>query len=112
MRSSMLEVIRQDYVRTAWSKGLEERTIINRHVFKNSLIPIVTLLGASIGLVIAGSIVVETIFAIPGVGRLLVSSILGQDYIVIQSSFILLVNKWSSHMIVQILSFFIFVVSY
>jgi peptide/nickel transport system permease protein len=90
MRSSMLEVVRQDYVRTAWSKGLSERTIINRHVFKNSLIPIITMLGVSVGFVIAGSVVVEQIFAIPGIGRLLVSSILSQDYIVIQSTFIII----------------------
>ncbi len=90
MRSSMLEVIRQDYVRTAWSKGLGERTIINRHVFKNSLIPIITLFGVSIGFVIAGSFIVETIFAIPGIGRLLVSSIFAQDYIVIQSTFMII----------------------
>jgi peptide/nickel transport system permease protein len=90
MRSSMLEVIRQDYVRTAWSKGLKERVIIFRHVFKNSLIPIITLLGVNIGFVIAGSVVVESIFAIPGIGRLLVSSIFAQDYIVIQSSFIII----------------------
>lgn len=85
MRSSVLEVSRQDYVRTAWSKGLRERIIVFRHVLKNSLIPVITLMGIGIGFIFAGSVLIETIFAIPGVGRLLVSSIFAQDYMVIQS---------------------------
>jgi peptide/nickel transport system permease protein len=85
MRSSMLEVIRQDYIRTAWSKGLSERIVIAKHALKNSLIPVVTLMGMGIGLVFGGSVLVETVFAIPGIGRLLVSSIFAQDYTVIQS---------------------------
>ena len=84
-RSSMLEVTRQDYIRTAWSKGLRERTIIIRHALKNGLIPVITLLGIGLGMVFAGSVFVETIFAINGVGRLLVTSIFAQDYVVIQS---------------------------
>ncbi len=84
-RSSMLEVTRQDYIRTAWSKGLRERTIIIKHALKNGLIPVITLLGIGIGMVFAGSVFVETIFAIPGIGRLLVTSIFAQDYVVIQS---------------------------
>lgn len=84
-RSSMLEVIRQDYIRTAWSKGLRERVVILRHALKNSLIPIVTLMGIGLGLVFGGSVLVETVFAIPGVGRLLVSSVFAKDYVVIQS---------------------------
>jgi peptide/nickel transport system permease protein len=85
MRSSMLEVIRQDYIRTAWSKGLSERVIINKHALKNSLIPVITLLGIGVGMVFGGSVLVETVFAIPGVGRLLVTSVFAQDYIVVQS---------------------------
>jgi len=85
MRSSMLEVIRQDYIRTAWSKGLSERIVINRHALKNSLIPVITLLGIGIGLVFGGSVLVETVFAIPGIGRLLVTSVFAQDYVVVQS---------------------------
>jgi len=85
MRSSMLEVVRQDYIRTAWSKGLRERTIILRHALKPSLIPVITVLGISAAMVLGGSVLVETVFAIPGVGRLLVSSIFAQDYVVIQS---------------------------
>lgn len=85
MRSSMLEVIRQDYIRTAWAKGLTERLIILRHATKNSLIPVITLMGMSVGVIFGGSVLVETVFAIPGVGRLMVSSILGHDYVVVQS---------------------------
>jgi len=84
-RSSMLEVTRQDYIRTAWSKGLTERTVIVRHALKNGLIPVITLLGIGLGMVFAGSVFVETIFAINGIGRLLVTSIFAQDYVVIQS---------------------------
>jgi peptide/nickel transport system permease protein len=84
-RSSMLEVTSQDYIRTAWSKGLRERTVIMRHALKNGLIPVVTVLGLGIGMVFAGSVIIETIFAIPGVGRLLVTSLFAQDYVVIQS---------------------------
>jgi peptide/nickel transport system permease protein len=85
MRSSMLEVVRQDYIRTAWSKGLRERYVILKHALKNSLIPIVTLMGIGLGMIFGGAVLVETVFAIPGVGRLLVTSIFAQDYIVIQS---------------------------
>lgn len=85
MRSAMLETIQQDYIRTAWSKGLKEGVIILRHAMKNSLIPVITLMGIGVGIIFGGSVLVETVFAIPGVGRLLVSSILGQDYVVVQS---------------------------
>jgi peptide/nickel transport system permease protein len=84
-RSAMLEVTQQDYIRTAWSKGLSERTVIMRHAIKNGLIPIVTVLGMGIGGVFAGSVIVEQIFAIPGIGRLLVTGLYAQDYPVIQS---------------------------
>jgi peptide/nickel transport system permease protein len=85
MRSSMLEVTRQDYIRTAWSKGLTERKVITGHALKNSLIPVITLMGIGVGIIFGGSVLVETVFAIPGVGRLLVSSIFGQDYVVVQA---------------------------
>jgi peptide/nickel transport system permease protein len=85
MRSSMLEVIRQDYIRTAWAKGLPERLVIIRHAMKVSLIPIVTLMGLGIGMIFGGAVLVETVFAIPGVGRLLTQSIFAYDYQVIQS---------------------------
>ncbi|OGO32778.1 MAG: peptide ABC transporter [Chloroflexi bacterium RBG_16_56_11] len=92
MRSSMLEVTRQDYIRTAWSKGLRERTVIMKHALKNGLIPVVTLLGMGIGVIFAGSVLVETVFAIPGMGRLLVTSIFAQDYIVMQSSALIIAS--------------------
>jgi peptide/nickel transport system permease protein len=85
MRSSMLEVIRQDYIRTAWSKGLRERTIVVRHALKNSFIAMITLIGMGVGSIFGGSVLIETVFAIPGMGRLMVSSIFGQDYVVIQA---------------------------
>ncbi len=85
MRSSMLEVIHQDYIRTAWAKGLSENRIILKHALKNSLIPVITLMGMGVSMVFGGSVIVETVFAIPGIGRLLVSSIFGQDYVVVQA---------------------------
>lgn len=85
-RSSVLEVISQDYVRTAWSKGLTERTVVMKHVLKNSLIPVVTLMGIGLGLMFGGQVIIEQVFGIPGVGRLMVSSVLGQDYQVVQSA--------------------------
>jgi peptide/nickel transport system permease protein len=84
-RSSMLEVIRQDYVRTAWSKGLKERTIIFRHSLKNALIPVMTLLGLYLGVIIGGSVLVENVFNIPGLGRLLTDSAMTKDFIVVQA---------------------------
>ena len=83
-RSSMLEVMRQDYVRTAWSKGLSERVIIVRHAMKNGLIPVVTLLGMNVGIIIGGSVLIETVFNIPGMGRLAVDAITNQDYPMVQ----------------------------
>jgi peptide/nickel transport system permease protein len=83
-RSSMLEVIRQDYIRTAWSKGLSARVVVTRHALKNAIIPVVTLAGLQLGTIIGGSVLVETIFNIPGMGRLLVNSIFNQDYAVVQ----------------------------
>ena len=85
MRSSMLETIGQDYIRTAWAKGLSERVIIIKHALKNSLIPVITLIGMGVGGILGGSVLIETVFSIPGVGRLMVSSIFGQDYVVVQA---------------------------
>jgi peptide/nickel transport system permease protein len=86
MRSSVLEVSRQDYIRTAWSKGLRERAIVLRHMLKNSLIPVITLMGFAVGMIFGGSIFIETVFNIPGMGRLMVSSIFNQDYVVVQAT--------------------------
>jgi peptide/nickel transport system permease protein len=85
MRASLLEVIHQDYIRTAWAKGMTEKTVIFRHAFKNSLIPVLTILGASLGMIMGGAVIIETIFAIPGIGRLMASSVLSKDYVVLQS---------------------------
>jgi peptide/nickel transport system permease protein len=79
-RSSMLEVLRQDYVRTAWSKGLTERKVIIGHALKNSLIPIVTLAGMGIAGIFGGSVLIEQVFNIPGMGRLAVDSLFQMDY--------------------------------
>lgn len=83
-RSSMLETLREDYVRTARAKGQKERIIMFSHAFKNSLIQVVTILGLQLGSLLSGSVVTETVFAIPGLGRLLVDSIAYRDYPAIQ----------------------------
>ena len=79
-RTLMLEVLRQDYVRTAWAKGLKERTVITRHALQNALIPIITLIGGGLPVLIGGSVIIEQIFAIPGMGRLLLGTIQSRDY--------------------------------
>lgn len=89
-RSSMLEIISQDYIRTAYSKGLNERVIILRHALKNALIPVITLIGLQIRILVGGSVIVETIFNIPGMGRLLVDSAFNKDYFVVQGGVLLL----------------------
>ncbi|MBS3948625.1 MAG: ABC transporter permease [Dethiobacter sp.] len=83
-RSSILEVLRQDYIRTARAKGLTETMVTNRHVLKNSLIPVITIVGLQFGALLEGVVVVEIIFAWPGIGRLLYDSIFARDYPVIQ----------------------------
>ena len=84
-RSSMLEVIAQDYIRTAWSKGLRERTIITRHIVKNALIPVITVMGLQVAVIFGGSVLIETVFNIPGVGRLMTESVMQHDYMVVQA---------------------------
>lgn len=84
-RSSMLEVLNQDYIRTARSKGLSERSIIWRHAFRNSLIPIVTAFGLQLGWLLGGSVVVEAVFAWPGLGRLIIEAINVRDITVVQA---------------------------
>ena len=81
-RSSMLEVLRQDYVRTAHAKGLSEYTVITRHALRNALLPVVTILGLRLGGILSGSVIIETIFALPGMGRLAVEGIFLKDYAV------------------------------
>jgi peptide/nickel transport system permease protein len=83
-RSAMLEVIRQDYIRTAWSKGLRERVIISRHALKNGLLPVVTLAGMSLSNIVGGEVLIETVFSIPGVGYTAVNALLNLDYAIVQ----------------------------
>ena len=79
-RTMMLEVLRQDYVRTAWSKGLRERVVVVRHAIKNALIPVITLTGLQLPVLIGGSVIMENIFNLPGIGRLLLDALLDRDY--------------------------------
>ena len=82
-RTMMLEVLRQDYIRTAWSKGLRERVVIIRHSIKNALIPIVTLIGLQLPILVGGAVIMENIFNLPGLGQLMVNALNGRDYPVV-----------------------------
>jgi peptide/nickel transport system permease protein len=84
-RSTMLEVLRQDYVRTARAKGLPERLVVIRHALRNTLIPVVTVIGLQLGLLLSGAVLTETVFALPGIGRLAITSVLARDYSVVQA---------------------------
>jgi peptide/nickel transport system permease protein len=84
VRSSMLEELRQDYIRTAQAKGLRQKTVIMRHAFRNSLIPLISLFGMQVGWLVAGAVVIEMVFVWPGVGKLIVDSIIRSDYPVVQ----------------------------
>lgn len=98
VRTSVLDVMRQDYIRTAWSKGVRERTILFRHAFRNSMIPIITMIGGSVGGLIGGSVIMETLFNIPGIGNQLVTALNQRDYPVVQgcvlifSLFVMFIN--------------------
>lgn len=83
-RSSLLEVLRQDFVRTAWAKGLSRPSVVYRHALKNALIPVITISGLQFGQLMGGAVVVESVFGLPGLGKLLVDRVLGRDYPVIQ----------------------------
>ncbi|MDI6771263.1 MAG: ABC transporter permease [bacterium] len=85
-RSSMLEVLRSDYIRTARAKGLAEAAVVNRHAFRNALIPVITVVGLQMGTLLSGAVLTETVFAWPGIGRLLVEGILARDYPIVQAS--------------------------
>jgi len=88
-RASMIEALSQDYTTTARSKGLKERVVIVKHALKNALIPIITVVGLQFGLLLGGAVLTETVFAWPGVGRLIVDSILARDYPVIQGTILI-----------------------
>lgn len=89
-RSCMLEVINNDYVRTARAKGLRERTVMLRHALRNALIPIVTILGLNFGFVLSGAVIVESVFAWPGIGRYLIDGVNGRDFPVVQATVLLI----------------------
>ena len=82
-RTMMLEVLRQDYIRTAWSKGLKERAVVIRHAVKNALIPVITLIGLQLPILVGGSVIMENIFNLPGLGRLLLTALNDRDYPVV-----------------------------
>jgi oligopeptide transport system permease protein len=88
-RASMLEVTRKDYIRTAHSKGLGDRAVVSRHMIRNALIPVVTILGPTLAFLVTGSFIIETIFGIPGIGRYYITSIAQKDYGVLMAMTIL-----------------------
>ena len=85
-RTMTLEVLRQDYIRTAWSKGMAERVVIVRHTLKNALIPVVTLVGLQMPILVGGAVIMENIFALPGLGRLMLDALQSRDYPVVQGT--------------------------
>jgi peptide/nickel transport system permease protein len=97
-RTMMLEVMRQDYTRTAWAKGLTERIIVIRHALKNALIPVITIIGMQIPMIIGGSVIVEQIFVLPGMGRYLLDAINHRDYPIVSginlvlATFVVVIN--------------------
>ena len=88
-RSMMLEVLRQDYVRTAWAKGLRERTVVLRHALKNAMIPVVTLIGLLVPFLFGGTVIIEQIFQLPGIGQLLFDAVSQRDYPIITGVFLI-----------------------
>jgi peptide/nickel transport system permease protein len=88
-RTSLLEVLAQDFVRTAWAKGLAMRAVLLKHVLRNAMLPVMTVLGLDFGRMLGGAVVVETIFAWPGMGRLAVQAVLGRDFPVVQGTAIM-----------------------
>jgi len=93
-RSSMLEVIRQDYIRTARSKGLRERLIISQHALKNALIPVMTVLGMQVGYLLGGDVLVEMVFSYPGIGLAMVNGILARDFPLVQGAILLVASSY------------------
>ena len=107
-RASTLETIRQDYIRTAWAKGLPERLVVIRHVLKNSLIPVVTTLGPTFAFLVTGSVIVETVFSIPGIGRAFVAAVNSRDYPMILGTTVLFsVVIAAANLVVDVLYVFI-----
>ena len=84
-RSTVLEVLREDYIRTAWAKGLRERAVVIRHALKNAMLPVITLIGTEFAFLIGGLVVTETVFTLNGVGRFVVDAVAHRDYPVVQA---------------------------
>jgi peptide/nickel transport system permease protein len=82
-RTMMLEVLRQDYIRTAWAKGLTERVVVLRHALKNALIPVITLIGLAVPSLVGGTVIIENIFGLPGLGQLVIEATQDRDYTVV-----------------------------
>jgi peptide/nickel transport system permease protein len=93
VRSNMLEVLNQDYLRTARGKGISEKIVVYKHALKNAMIPIITIMGLRLGWILGGSVALEIIFSIPGLGRLMVDSILSRDFPVVQGAMIVLTSS-------------------
>jgi peptide/nickel transport system permease protein len=92
MRTMMLEVLRQDYIRTAWAKGLTERVVVMRHALKNAFIPVITIIGWQVPLLVGGAVIIENIFQLPGMGQLMVSAVQQRDYPTIGAIMIILTS--------------------
>ena len=82
-RTMMLEVLRRDFIRTAWSKGLRERVVVYRHALKNAMIPVITIIGMQVPILIGGSVIIEQIFSLPGMGYMMVMALNARDYPVV-----------------------------
>ena len=92
-RTMMLEVLRQDYIRTAWAKGLRERVVVTRHALKNALIPLITIIGIQMPVLLGGTVIIERIFNIPGMGRLLIDAVQNRDYPLISGILLILAGS-------------------
>jgi peptide/nickel transport system permease protein len=88
-RSMMLEVLRQDYVRTAWAKGLTERHVVIRHTLKNAIIPVITITGMQARVLIGGTVIIEQIFVLPGMGSLILDAVFNRDYPIVSGALLL-----------------------
>jgi peptide/nickel transport system permease protein len=97
-RTMVLEVLRQDYTRTAWAKGLSERVIVTRHVMRNALIPVITIIGMQLPMIIGGSVIIEDIFSLPGIGRLMIEALSQRNYPMVSginlilATFVIIIN--------------------
>jgi peptide/nickel transport system permease protein len=108
VRSSLLEVLGQDYIRTAYAKGLRQKVVLLRHAMRPALIPVITVIGLTWGYVVAGSFIVEYMFAIPGLGRMGVNAIFSKDFPVIQATLIMVaINILVVNLLVDLLYGFI-----